>query len=101
MTPDSLLEDLRAVLATERDAIRRLDSSAIVAAQETKEALLARVVDASDDDKPALCMALGTLREDLKRNLVLLAHARDFVREAIDNGRPEALPPGARFSVSL
>ncbi|MDB4942421.1 MAG: hypothetical protein JWP97_1955 [Labilithrix sp.] len=101
MAPDTLLEELRAVLKAEREAIRRLDTATIMTASEKKEALLAVVVGASDADKPALCMVLAQVRDDLKRNLVLLAHAREFVREAIQRGRPQALPPGARISVSL
>ena len=101
MSPEHFLDELRAVLGTERDAIRRLDANSVVSAAEKKEALIKLVTTASEDDKPGLIMALGHVREDLKRNLVLLAHARDVVRDAVARARPRALPPGARIAIKL
>jgi hypothetical protein len=101
MTPDALLTELRAVLAAERDAIRGLDSAAIVTAAQKKEALLAIVTSAGEAERPAFLRALVTVREDLKRNLVLLAHARDFARDALARSRPQVTLTGARVSVQL
>ena len=101
MTPESFLDELKGVLGSERDAIRRLDATTIAIANEKKEALLALVSNASAADKPGLIMALGQVREDLKRNLILLAHARDLVREAVRRASPAGLPDGARISIKL
>lgn len=101
MNAEELLTQMRAVLATERDAIRRLDSATVAESAKKKEALLAAVSGATDADKPALVQALAAVREDLKRNLVLLAHARDCVKEAITIATPRAGRPGGRLSVQL
>ena len=101
MSPETFLDELKGVLGSERDAIRRLDASTIAVANEKKEALLALVSNASEADKPGLVMAVGQVREDLKRNLILLAHARDLVREAVARAHPAHLPTGARISIKL
>lgn len=101
MSPDALLDALRTVLVAERDAIRHLDSAAVVAASQTKEALLAIVANAGEAERRPMLQALAQVREELKRNLVLLAHARDFVRDAIARSRPQSAATGVRISVQL
>lgn len=101
MAPDALLGELRAVLVAERDAIRRLDSAAIVTASQSKEALLAIVTSAGEAERTPMLEALAQVRGELKRNLVLLAHARDVVRDAVARSRPQCSGPGARISVQL
>ncbi len=101
MAPDALLAELRAILAVERDAIRRLDSAAIVIASQHKEALLAIVMNAGETERTPMLNALAQVREELKRNLVLLAHARDLVRDAVARSRPRGAAPGVRISVQL
>ena len=49
-----------------------------------KEIVLARLKDAPIAERPALHKALDELRGELRRNLVLLAHARDYLREAVE-----------------
>ena len=101
MTPDALLSELRAVLAGERDAIRHLDSAAIVVASQRKEALLAIVASTGEVERTPMLQALAQVREELKRNLLLLAHAREFVRDAVTRARPQGTCTGARISVQL
>ena len=101
MTPDALLAELRAVLTAERDAIRRTDSAAVLAAAERKEALIAIVANATEGERAPMLRALAQVRDELKRNLVLLAHARDFTRDAIARSRPQIAATGARISIQL
>ena len=93
MSPEQLLTDMRAALDAERDAIRRLDAAAVIQASETKERILEALRSAPTTQRPALASALGELKLELRRNLVLLAHARDYLREAVElfgPGRLEA-----------
>jgi len=100
MSPADLLRELRAVLEAERDAIRRLDAGAIVTASRSKEVLVAVVAAAVEPERTPMLQALAEVRGDLKRNLILLAHARDFVRDAVERTRVRT-GPGVRVSISL
>ena len=84
MTAEELLTTMRAALASERDAIRRLDVEAVNEAAATKEKILGALSDAPAPERPALVEALAELKVELRRNLVLLAHARDYLREAVE-----------------
>lgn len=101
ITADQLVSEMRAVLSAEREAIRTLDSEAVSELARQKESLLAHVTGASEQERPALLQGLALVREELKRNLVLLAHARDCVREAITRLAPRGGQPGARLSIQL
>ena len=83
MTPDELIQTMREVLEQERDGIRRLDASAVTKATERKEAVMKTILDTTNTERAPLIAALGELRNDLRRNLVLLAHARDYLRDAV------------------
>ncbi|MBX3228856.1 MAG: hypothetical protein KIT84_42005 [Labilithrix sp.] len=84
MSPQELLVQMRQALAEERDAIRRLDVKGVTAASAAKEAILARVMAAPEHEhKKELASALLELKGELRQNLVLLAHARDYLRDAI------------------
>jgi hypothetical protein len=84
MSPEELLAEMRAALESERDAIRRLDAEAVIQASATKEKILEALQSAPASERPALASALGQLKFELRRNLVLLAHARDYLREAVE-----------------
>jgi len=85
---------LRALLHEERDAIRRLDSASILAAAERKQSLLADLQAHIAAGLGAIVVdALRELMPLLRQNLVLLAHARDCVRDAIDASRGDGLAP--------
>jgi hypothetical protein len=75
---------LMAVLAEEREAIRQLDTSAIVKAAGAKETLAKRMSAMSPEQLRPAAADLMTLRAELRRNGVLLAHARACVGRAID-----------------
>lgn len=82
MTSDELLTNMRRALADEREAIRKLDTEALTRATAKKESMLKVVLDAPKEERAVFAKALGELKVDLRRNLVLLAHARDYVRDA-------------------
>lgn len=103
VTSDNWLAEMRRVLEEERNAIRRVDAKRVEEAARAKEALLAAITTGSpsEADKKTMLEGLAEVREELKRNLVLLVHARDCVREAITRGRPNGTMPGARLSIQL
>lgn len=94
MTAAELLTTMRATLAEERDAIRRLDLDGIQKAIGVKERLLAELRAVPVDERAAMGKALAELRGELQRNLILLIHARTCLRTAIETcsvrGRLEA-----------
>ena len=96
----SVVDELRAVLAAERDAIRRLDGPAVTRASEEKERILAAIQGAPPAERAPLLASLREVREDIRKNLVLLAHARDCMRDAIEACAP-AGPRRARVRTEL
>lgn len=92
MTPDELIQTMREVLEQERDGIRRLDAAAVTTATERKEQIMKTLLDTPATERVPLISALGELRNELRRNLVLLAHARDYFRDAVTLCKS----PGAR-----
>jgi hypothetical protein len=83
MKAEDFLAQMKATLADERTALRKLDVKAVTAAGYKKELLLQAVRHAPESERKALAAALMELRGELRRNLVLLAHARDYLRDAI------------------
>lgn len=83
MSPAEFLVAMKSVLADERLAIRKLDVKGVTAAGQRKEELLKSMMNAPEGEKKALAAALMELKVELRRNLVLLAHARDYLRDAI------------------
>ncbi|HZU82669.1 MAG TPA: hypothetical protein VE987_07125 [Polyangiaceae bacterium] len=86
MTADAIGE-LEQLLRDEREAIRRLDGARVLAHAERKEAIVAslRGADLSTED----AARLRALAPALRHNSVLLAHARDVLRDAIAATRAE------------
>ena len=79
---------LLAVLAEERAAIRRLDTGAITKAAHDKEALATRMSSMTAEHLAPAATELKTLRAELRRNGILLAHARACVARALDVAAP-------------
>lgn len=106
MDATSLVTELRALLESEREAIRRLDAARVEEIATEKQ----RLVDAIATVQPEpLIAALRELVHDLRRNAVLLAHARDCLRDVIAaaapgaatvEGRRSSMRPGARLSIT-
>ncbi len=79
---DDAIDQLERLLREERDAIKRLDGARVLAFAKQKEELVASLVadaglDAGRKDR------LRRLVPALRENGVLLAHARDIVRDAL------------------
>jgi hypothetical protein len=97
MTPEELCSSLRDLLVEERVAIRALDSAEVERASHAKEALLAELVAKEPSERAAYLEKIEPLRDELKRNLILLAHARDCMREVVTNVQTK----GGRVSIEL
>lgn len=81
------LASMRALLADERRAIRALDGQAIEAAALAKERLAVTLGDLPAGDLAEVREELHAMRAELRRNGILLAHARACLRELNDIGR--------------
>lgn len=99
---DEVARLLRSLLDAERAAIRTRSSEAILKTAEQKEALLQTLQrHAAAGQGPAVRDALRELVPALRQNLVLLAHARDCLRDAIEAVRGEVLPPVPTVNASV
>jgi predicted nucleotidyltransferase len=99
MDPNSLLSRLEALLDEERAAIVGLDAARVERAADEKQALLDALVRGAPLDA-ALQPRLGALRGALQHNLILLAHARDCVRDALAALRLGGLVPSGAGGAS-
>jgi len=98
-----LLVELEAVLAEESRALKQLDRAAIDHATEEKERLLQAIATSGMKLAASQHGALERLRKHALRNQMLLAHARDGVRQVlgIASGRPSSpLLGGLRLDVT-
>lgn len=92
-TPAETVTTLLGILAEERDAIRRLDATAVTAASRKKESLAQVLTSMSTADLAPIAGDIMLLRAELRRNGVLLAHARACLKEvseiaAARSGKP-------------
>src|SRR5271155_2686957 len=102
---EEALTELEALLREERDAIRRLDGPLVLALSNRKKAVVARLEAARAEFDPVLSSRLRALAPSLRQNGILLAHARDIMRDALtamrmaspgtsyDGSRASAPPP--------
>lgn len=86
--PSQILDDLERIVAEERDAIVRLDSAAIEALSSQKEELVTALATAGvpTDTHARLAALVGKL----KRNCLLLVHARDLTKSLLGQGPGES-----------
>lgn len=82
MDEDATLSRLEEILREERDAIVGLDVAAVERAAAAKHALLG-VLRQAVPLAPGVSERLRALRPALQQNLILLAHARDCLRDAL------------------
>lgn len=109
MSAQIALAQLTRLLAEERDAVIRLDAALVVRIAEEKESLIAVLRDGLPTLGEEHRSTLRELRDDLRLNTVLLAHARDLLRDALaafhieeptGGGLPRStFRPGARISI--
>jgi hypothetical protein len=83
MDPNAILDRLDAVLENERSAIRRLDGSGVDAAAAEKASLVDRLMALTPELRKALTPRLASFVEQLRRNGVLLVHARGILRDIL------------------
>lgn len=92
LTAEEILAQFHEALAEEREAIRATDAKAVLGAAMKKEKLAADLVECGAWTRPDLVDELKKLVDELRNNGVLLAHARDALRDAIAalQGSPSA-----------
>jgi hypothetical protein len=88
---EDAISELEQLLGEEREAIRRLDSARVLSCAQRKEALVLSL--RSSPLSPDLARRLRALAPTLRHNSVLLAHARDVLRDAISATRAEVGAP--------
>jgi hypothetical protein len=86
------LTELEVLLETERTALRDLDAETVLSVAEKKELILTKLAAEGVLDRPELQERLRALVVHLRHNGVLLAQARDVVRDAVRAGRLELQP---------
>lgn len=101
MSPQAALHELRNVLVRERTAIRTMDSATVNDCAEQKSMLFGMVAIAvRKGELPQ--SELQSLIAELRQNGVLLAFARDCVRDVLGIGNPKRAQAtrAVRLSVS-
>ncbi len=88
MVEDTIAE-LRNLLEEERQAILELDGARVFDLAGRKQSLALRLRDAKGPLSQADVSAFGALMPALRHNGVLLAHARDVLRDAVCVARAE------------
>jgi flagellar biosynthesis/type III secretory pathway chaperone len=83
MDPHSILERLNAVLQDERLAIRRLDGAGVQTAAAEKASLVQRLTALSPELRTLVAPQLRGLVDQLRRNGILLVHARGILRDIL------------------
>ena len=99
MAEDAILQ-LENILREEREAIRRLDGDMVLAFARQKEAIMATLRREDGALEPTQRKRLAALAPALRHNGVLLAHARDVLRDAIAAARAGAAAAASAGSTS-
>lgn len=87
-TAKKSVETLLAVLEEERAAIRTVDGAAVGRAATAKEQLVKELATCTPEDLASVATELPLLRAELRRNGILLAHARSCINEVIELTAP-------------
>lgn len=80
---EAALDELERLLREERDAIRTLDGTKVLAFAKRKEEIVRSLVGPGASLEAAQSQRLKALVPALRHNGVLLAHARDIMRDAL------------------
>mgnify|MGYP003328076650 CR=1 FL=1 len=103
MAPEHVLDRFEQLLDEERSALRQLDSARIDQFAAEKAALM-EALQHGLRDRPDLTPRFRDVAAGLRRNAVLLAHARDCLRDVlatfhdVPGARPIS-PPPSRLSL--
>jgi hypothetical protein len=84
---EEALTELEALLSEERDAIVRLDGGRVLALAARKQELVTELAGHRSDFSPPAAARLRALTPALRHNGILLAHARDVIRDGIAAAR--------------
>jgi hypothetical protein len=87
--PDEALTQLEALLSDERDAIRRVDGARVLELAARKVALIEELEARRSAFTPQATARLQALTPALRHNGILLAHARDVLRDAVAAARAQ------------
>jgi hypothetical protein len=87
-TAKETVQSLLAILEEERAAIRKLDGAAVDRAAAAKEKLVGTLTSIPTSDLATIAGDLPLLRAELRRNGILLAHARSCLNEVITMTAP-------------
>jgi hypothetical protein len=102
---EDAINRLERVLREEREAIGRLDGAKVLDCAKEKEALVASLHSANGSLEEPARTRLRALVPALRHNGILLAHARDILRDALSAARaaqrPVAGAPLARASARV
>jgi hypothetical protein len=91
MSKDAVTE-LEQLLRDEREAIRRLDAAQVLSYAERKEALVGTLQVGGGALSEETAVRLRALAPALRHNSILLAHARDVLRDALAAARAQLGP---------
>lgn len=89
-TAKETVQALLAILEEERVAIRKLDGASVDRAAAAKEKLVGALTSTPAADLSTVAGDLPLLRAELRRNGILLAHARSCLNEVITMTAPGA-----------
>lgn len=92
------IDELEQLLREEREAIRKLDGARVLSYAERKEAIVGALQQVQGALSQQNASRLRALAPALRHNSVLLAHARDILRDALHVARADlaATSPMAR-----
>ncbi len=105
-TPESIFDRFELLLEEERVALRGLDGNRVGAIADEKSALIEQLQQVGLAGRSELSPRLRDLSAGLRRNAVLLAHARDCLRDVLSviHGAPTGstkTPSAAPARISL
>ncbi len=82
ISPHELRAALRKTIDDERHGVRTLDPVLVKRATEAKERILAGMLAVPSEERAPLLAVLESFKDELRDNLVLLAHARAHLHDA-------------------
>lgn len=97
-TIDSILEELEQVLVAERRALIQVNAEGIELYAQRKSALNDAIRERKGELTPAHQKRLRTIHQDVRHNLILLVHAREYVQTTIGllTGQSPTIRPFAK-----
>jgi hypothetical protein len=85
----STLDRLETLVRAEREAISALDSSRVLQFANEKEVLFGELLSMDSEYRQAHQTRINHIVRELRQNGILLAHARDIVRDALRASAPK------------